>query len=376
MATTKSVFSLLLITVIAFSLHFVPHDCINAKSLKVCKFDGIYNLGDSISDTGNLIIVSPAVPFARFPYGETFKKATGRCSNGLLMIDYIAQSAGIPLLDPYLNKNASFVRGRGVNFAVAGATALSASVLKDENITSPVIDSYSLSVQLDWMSTFFSNICLNHDDCVEKLKTGLFMVGEIGGNDYNYPFFQGKSSNVVRDLVPKVVKKIKDAVTRVIGFGAARVVVPGNFPIGCVPIYLTLFHSNKSADYDEFHCLKGLNSLSIYHNDLLKKAIEELKKENPNVVIVYGDYYNAFLSVYQNAPHLGFDATSVQKACCGVGGAYDFSLDKMCGAPDVPVCPNPDEFFSWDGIHMTQNAYKNMANWVINDILPKLNCKA
>ena len=72
----------------------------------------------------------------------------------------------------------------------------------------------------------------------------------------------------------------------------------------------------------------------------------------------------------------GFNAASLQKACCGVGGAYDFSLDKMCGAPDVPVCPNPDEFFSWDGIHMTQNAYKNMANWVINDILPKLNCKA
>ena len=92
MATTKSVFSLLLITVIAFSLLFVPHDCIDAKSLKVCKFDGIYNLGDSISDTGNLIIVSPAVPFARFPYGKTFKKATGRCSDGLLMIDYIGRN--------------------------------------------------------------------------------------------------------------------------------------------------------------------------------------------------------------------------------------------------------------------------------------------
>ena len=90
-------------------------------------------------------------------------------------------------------------------------------------------------------------------------------------------------------------------------------VVPGNFPIGCVPIYLTLFHSNKSADYDEFHCLKGLNSLSIYHNDLLKKAIGELKKENPNVVIVYGDYYNAFLSVYQNAPHLGESLSSSNK---------------------------------------------------------------
>ena len=76
---------------------------------------------------------------------------------------------------------------------------------------------------------------------------------------------------------------------------------------------LTLFHTNKSADYDEFHCLKGLNSLSIYHNDLLKKAIGELKKENPNVVIVYGDYYNAFLSVYQNAPHLGESLSSSNK---------------------------------------------------------------
>ncbi|XP_050273936.1 GDSL esterase/lipase At5g03980-like isoform X2 [Quercus robur] len=300
MATSKSVFSLLL-TLNAFSLLFVPHDCIDANSLKVCKFDGIYNLGDSFSDTGNFIIENPAVPSAHFPYGKTFKKATGRCSNGLLMIDYI--------------------------------------------------------------------------DCVEKLKTGLFMVGEIGGNDYNYPLIQGKTFEEVRSLVPKVVKAIKDAVTRVIGYGAVRVVVPGNFPIGCLPIYLTILHTNNSAHYDEFHCLKGLNTLSTYHNDQLKQAIGDLIKENPNAVIVYGDYYNAFQSVYHNAAHLGFDAASVQKSCCGVGGAYDFTLENMCGGPDVPVCPNPDERISWDGIHMTQKAYQNMANWIINDILSKLNCK-
>ena len=72
----------------------------------------------------------------------------------------------------------------------------------------------------------------------------------------------------------------------------------------------------------------------------------------------------------------GFDAASVQKSCCGVGGAYDFTLEKMCGGPDVPVCPNPDERISWDGIHMTQKANQNMANWIINYILSKLNCKA
>ena len=76
--------------------------------------------------------------------------------------NFTAESAGIPFLSPYLNKDALFVRGHGVNFAVAGATALPLNVPGEKNNSSPFADS-SLSVQLDWMSTFFSNICLNHD---------------------------------------------------------------------------------------------------------------------------------------------------------------------------------------------------------------------
>uniref|UniRef100_A0A2N9H015 SGNH hydrolase-type esterase domain-containing protein n=1 Tax=Fagus sylvatica TaxID=28930 RepID=A0A2N9H015_FAGSY len=373
MATTNSVLSLLL-TLIAFSLLLFPR-CIGAHPLKVCMFDAIYQLGDSISDTGNLIRENPAVAFARLPYGETsFKKATGRCSNGLLMIDYIALSAGIPFLSPYLDKDALFVRGCGENFAVAGSTALPAQILAEKNISSPVTNS-SLNVQLDWMSTHFNDICYNADDCIKKLQTALFMVGEVGWNDYNYALFQGKTIEDVRNMVPEVVQAIKEAVTRVIGFGAARVVVPGNFPIGCSPIYLTAFQTNNSAAYDEFHCLLGLNDLSMYHNYQLKQAIKDLRKENPNAIIVYGDYYNAFQWVHHHAPLLGFDAASTQKSCCGNGGDYEFSLEKMCGAPGVPVCPNPDERISWDGVHLTQKAYRYMANWLIYDILPKLLCK-
>ncbi|KAK2969161.1 hypothetical protein RJ640_009920 [Escallonia rubra] len=51
--------------------------------------------GDTISDTGNLIRESTGgacTVFARPPYGETFfKNATDRCSNGMLMIDYIEE---------------------------------------------------------------------------------------------------------------------------------------------------------------------------------------------------------------------------------------------------------------------------------------------
>lgn len=38
------------------------------------------------------------------------------------------------------------------------------------------------------------------------------MVGEIGGNDYNYAFFQGKSIDELKSMVSDVVKAIKEAV--------------------------------------------------------------------------------------------------------------------------------------------------------------------
>ena len=38
------------------------------------------------------------------------------------------------------------------------------------------------------------------------------MVGEIGGNDFNFALAQGKPIEEVRNLVPEVVKAIKDAV--------------------------------------------------------------------------------------------------------------------------------------------------------------------
>jgi predicted RNase H-like HicB family nuclease len=50
-------------------------------------------------------------------------------------------------------------------------------------------------------------------DCIKKLQTALFMVGEVGWNDYNYALFQGKTIEDVRNMVPEVVQAIKEAVT-------------------------------------------------------------------------------------------------------------------------------------------------------------------
>ncbi|KAK6123853.1 hypothetical protein DH2020_042400 [Rehmannia glutinosa] len=420
----------------------------NAHPLKICKLDQIYQLGDSISDTGNFIRQIPietASAFARLSYGETiFNNATGRCSNGLLIIDHIvkletehvanpsnrrnqhhtnkplqnranthvlfrpqprrkknrrgqcialpgdtqhpalfsiyatysnpshllssfqdqAMAAGLPFVRPYKNMDGHFKHG--VNFAVAGSTALPSQVLASKHIFCPVTTT-SLHVQLEWMFTHFNSICFDHTDCVDKLENALFMVGEIGGNDYNYAFFQGKTMEELKSMVPDVVESIMDAAKKVINLGAQRVVIPGNFPIGCRPIYQTVFQSNISEAYDENQCLNQFNEFAQYHNEQLQQAIFKLQQEKPNAIVVYGDYYNAYQFL------LKFAYTSW--ACCGTGGKYNFDLKRMCGEDgDVPVCAEPNRYVSWDGVHLTQRGYKIMAAWLLHDIFPKLHC--
>ncbi|KAI3466394.1 hypothetical protein Pfo_023057 [Paulownia fortunei] len=222
------------------------------------------------------------------------------------------------------------------------------------------------------MSTHLNSICYNHRDCAEKLQNALFMVGEVGGNDYNYAIFQGKTMEELRDMVPEVVNAIMNGVRKSISYGGRRVVVPGNFPIGCLPIYKTAFQTNISTAYDENQCLKQLNDFAMYHNEHLRQGIHKLKQESPNAIIVYADYYSAYQFLLQFAKSHGIDT---ERACCGIGaGKYNFNLTRMCRAPDVPVCADPHRYVSWDGVHLTQEGYKIMAGWLVHDLFSNLHC--
>ncbi|KAG6432150.1 hypothetical protein SASPL_103724 [Salvia splendens] len=79
----------------------------------LCPIQTLFQLGDSLSDTGNAIRLLPVgltLPAARLPYGETFPgRPTGRWSNGRLIIDYAAMALGLPLVNPNLDKNASLL---------------------------------------------------------------------------------------------------------------------------------------------------------------------------------------------------------------------------------------------------------------------------
>ncbi|KAG5561838.1 hypothetical protein RHGRI_004768 [Rhododendron griersonianum] len=203
-------------------------------------------------------------------------------------------------------------------------------------------------------------------DCSNYFKRSLFLVGEIGGNDYNYPFFVGGSIKQLQALVPLVVEAIVSATTKMlIEEGAAELVVPGNLPIGCSAVYLTLFQSPNKTSYDQNGCLKKYNAFSKYHNAQLKLALEKLRQKYPQAKIIYADYYGAAKQLFHAPLHHGFTNGAV-KACCGGGGPYNFNNSARCGHTGSKSCNSPSTFANWDGVHLTEAAYRYIATGLID----------
>uniref|UniRef100_A0A803MJB1 Uncharacterized protein n=1 Tax=Chenopodium quinoa TaxID=63459 RepID=A0A803MJB1_CHEQI len=174
----------------------------------------------------------------------------------------------------------------------------------------------------------------------------------------------------VQQMVDEVIQAIISGVKEVINLGGTKVVIPGNFAIGCMPIYLSAFETNDPNMYDELQCLKGLNGFATYQNVRLQEAIKDLQTQYPIVAIVYADYFNALKGLLQNVASNGFAKGEVQKTCCGIGdNKYNFNMTRMCGNNGVPVCHDPSKLVSWDGVHMTQHAYRVMAKGLFKQIV-------
>nr|GMD11531.1 GDSL esterase/lipase At1g28590-like [Ipomoea batatas]GME21529.1 GDSL esterase/lipase At1g28590-like [Ipomoea batatas] len=338
----------------------------------VGQFRAMISFGDSLADTGNLVRISQSnkrVVSGELPYGETyFHHPTGRFSDGRLVVDFIAQSMGFPLLPPSAarrsaNANAAGDFTKGVNFAVAGATAVDISYLEARGVSNPSTN-VSLGTQLEWFKQMLPSVCNTPSSCKEYLQESLILMGEIGGNDYNHPFLQGHSKEEVLTYVPDVVNSISLAINELIELGAQTLIVPGNLPIGCSAAYLTVFASDNKNDYDATTgCLNWLNEFSQYHNQLLQEELDRLRQLYPDVTLIYADYYNAAMRIYRAPSKFGF--ASATSACCGGEGPYHYHSSVDCGGPGSTTCDDPSTYVSWDGVHLTEAAYKLIATGLL-----------
>ncbi|XP_012443786.1 GDSL esterase/lipase At1g28580 [Gossypium raimondii] len=362
-----------------FKHHLIISFIINIAIITISHVNGcftsIFSFGDSLTDTGNLhqLSLSESKKLSHFdfpPYGRTFfGYPTGRCSDGRLVIDFIAEDFGLPFLPPYFEGENGKPRNleNGVNFAIAGATALDDVFFKERGIHNPLTNG-SLGVQLGYFKDVLPSFCSSSSDCKDFLKKSLIVMGEIGGNDYNYAFLQGKNTVEILHFVPVVVDTIASAIAELIGLGAVTILVPGNLPIGCSPAYLTYFQGSDMADYDPLTgCITWLNQFSEFHNEQLQEKLDQVRKLHRNVNIIYADYYNTAMRFYHSLNQFGF--TETLRACCGGGGRYNYSSSMACG--DLPLttsCNDPSSHVSWDGLHYTEATYR----WISKGVLEEL----
>nr|XP_027105395.1 GDSL esterase/lipase At1g28590-like isoform X1 [Coffea arabica] len=408
-------------TTISFSVTFL----ILLSSLKTASgcFTSIFALGDSLADTGNYATIYPPIFHLSKgtlycglpPYGETyFHHPTGRCSDGRLIIDFIGSSAlrplinnpllditkletsqgcglgtrrtsisrsdlllihassfaaeyyGLPPVPPYLrgaNHRSNSRFQAGLNFAVAGATALDVPFYGEKGISSTLAN-ISMSTQLRWFKGLLPSLC-NSSSCSEVFKSSLFLMG-FGGNDYGKAFLQGKSLEETKSLVPLVISATRSAINELIDLGVVNIMVNGLLPDGCSPAMLTYFKSSNKEDYDTATgCLSWLNDFSNYHNELLQEELNGVRANHPDALILYADYFNPLMQLFRSPEQNGFGGRSLM-ACCGDGGPpYNYNFSAQCGEPASTACAWPSLYISWDGIHLTEAAYRFMAKGLL-----------
>ncbi|XP_060191499.1 GDSL esterase/lipase At5g03980-like [Lycium barbarum] len=256
---------------------------------------------------------------------------------------------------------------------MAGSTTLDKSFFDQINIS---IQSFNpiLSFQIEWFRNHLYSTCRNPSRCAKKLRNALVSVGAFGGNNYFTAFSRGKSIEEAKTFVPFTVNAIVEGIKEIVKLGVKRIVVSGVSPFGCLPSLLTSYPSFNPKAYNDFGCLREYNKFASFHNDYLRDTLSLVSRQFSNVVILYADYYGAFLSVFRSAYYLGIDRESLLKACCGIGGKYNFDGKKTCGSPESSVCSDPSCFMNWDGVHLTQSAYCHILEVLIADILSNIDC--
>ncbi|CAI0557894.1 unnamed protein product [Linum tenue] len=299
MAMAASTLPVLLLLLLLFSLSSAAAAA-SPAGRSPC-FTSLFSFGDSITDTGNQLLLAPDGVLGHCcfpPYGETyFGRQTGRCSDGRLIVDFIGT----------------------VNLA----------------------------------------------ECKDYLSKSLILLGEIGGIDYNRAFFEDVAADEIIAIVPYVVAEIGKSIKQLVELGAVTILIPGNLPIGCWPGYLTKFWSPNKEDYDPLSgCLVWYNNFAQHHNILLQQEIARLQKLYPHTNLMYGDYYGSATRFHRHPEKFGFTGSAVV-ACCGGGGPYNYNESLICGNEGSKACAEPSTYVNWDDHHFTEAAYKIVAKDVL-----------
>ncbi|XP_062209877.1 GDSL esterase/lipase At1g09390-like [Phragmites australis] len=306
----------------------------------------VFAFGDSNTDTGGA--AAGMGYYFPLPEGRAFfRRATGRLSDGRLVIDYLCESLNMSYLSPYLEALGSDFTG-GANFAISGATTLPANA------------PFALHVQLQQFLHFKQRsldlIARGERGPVDAdgFRNALYLI-DIGQNDLSAAFGSGAPyDDIIHQRIPAVISEIKDAIMTLYYNGAKYFWVHGTGPLGCLPQKLAAPRADDS-DLDHSGCLKPLNDASYEFNNQLRAVCDQLSSQLRGATIVCTDVLAIKYELIANHTAYGFEEPLM--ACCGYGGPpYNYNANVSCLGPGFRVCEDGAKFVSWDGVHYTDAA--------------------
>lgn len=347
-----------------------------AKKTRSCNFPAIFNFGDSNSDPGGLSAVFGQAPP---PHGESFfHRPVGRYCDGRLVVDFIAQSLGLPYLSAYLDSVGSNF-AHGANFATAGST------IRPQNTTLRQSGFSPISLDVQW-NEFYD---FHRRTQTTRQKGGIFKrllpkakdfsralyTFDIGQNDLTAGYFLNMTTNEVKAYVPDVLNQFKDVIKYIYGQGGRFFWIHNTGPFGCLPYVLDRLPL-KASQIDNVGCGIPFNEVAQFFNRGLKEVVVQLRKELPLAAITYVDVYSAKYAIISQPRKHGFEQPL--RACCGHGGKYNYNKHIGCGGKikvqgkEIYIgkpCKDPSVWVNWDGVHYSQAANKAIFDQIVGGSL-------
>lgn len=315
----------------------------NNENAFVKKYNQLYVLGDSLSDTGSLV---GAINDLGSNFIKLFNKDKNwslrlekpfyqnrSFSNGKVAAEVLADKLNLELKASWdFNFFGKNFNQKGNNYAVAGAQASEMITLEDSK--GILLNNFTIDKQVDAL--------LKQHGKIQEKDLILF---EIGSNDLMFQALDVKTIGRTQEIViEKSVTKQFRALTKLINNGSKNILLMDTPNLSQIPVYK---HSNKFEIAFE---------LSKNYNQKWSKMIKKLKESYPGINI-------KIFSLYDNFPKLLEDFANNKGNINDSAVSYQFNFSTFLNGKIDPECnyiaanKTIDDYFFFDFVHPTKNIH-------------------
>jgi phospholipase/lecithinase/hemolysin len=294
-------------------------------------FSKLYVFGDSLSDTGNDLLLSNGnIP-------PTTRYDNGRFSNGTVWVEMVADAFGInpshfvPSLSPNATP-ANFLAGYSLNYAYGGSATGLQNISPDGLLTVRGL----LGQVADFTS--FATAAGGVSDPAHSLYT-LWS----GANDY----LMAGSGGIPAPPDPvAIVGNVRSSIQQLYNLGARNFLVPTLPDLGDIPIVALGGDSARAS----------ASFISLTHNNLLKSTLQDLLAIDPGIRIYAPDIFSLFEAIFADPAAFGFTHATTE---LGPASGCLILPPHVCTA--LPTGFDGLGYPIWDEEHPTQKMHALIA---------------